>query len=812
MKSEDREAAVEWGLRLIADVRTLRLLRVEPGNLLRLPTVTDPGGDGPPGCLLSALDGLVNDERLAQSAEAERVVRARKALIGQVGLRYGQPVHEGLAALWRWLREPDTADVAAAMATTWGWPLLWPGSRSRAPIREYCELHAHLTGSVPFDELWMELLADERAGVPLRSQTREVQGWSTNLAELVGAARAAAERLGLATAPLGAAPPPAGVPSPPRGSARGHRRRLTDLIEGLADASLATVPALWVYVCVVSHLRVSLIQNRKKSGLVTFKAANNRARAAQSQVHGGAATLTRLAVLGLHAQGAVAIELRPTIDNEPQRLAKKVRQCVRGYLEALTVLKRRDGATPPPTFGLVLSLCKQQPQSVRHQDKGARWTAQVRALLELIEASPLLQRFVVGVDAAGAERGVPPAWLRGAFDEVQAWHRRQGLTSAHVGRSWSAKKLQDWVETLGSSGGTPAATGPSVNAGPPAPDDPTASPAAAAPDAHETAEAKEQARQRGIDRLLDLLDLADPYEPDVGLKLCERNLLDAAGLGAADLPPAGLHRLGRTVHAGEDFDDPITGLRQLWEAVAALELQAGDRVGHALVLGLDDAGLNDLLLRRPKEPDRGPDAAAAVVPKGPRLAVFRKPRGEHLRDLAWEARVFDQAKHNGVDGAEAHARLAAAASRAFGTRDRADLLVDMAGIGDPKDHPLLPALAFDAPEEVTPWDRELVVADDRWRARFAALRELVVAELVHRRVVVESCPTSNRVVANLERAPIHALLKLGEKRGLKVTLATDDPGIFGRYAADELAELRLNKKQLEGILAANLEACWVRPT
>lgn len=42
-----------------------------------------------------------------------------------------------------------------------------------------------------------------------------------------------------------------------------------------------------------------------------------------------------------------------------------------------------------------------------------------------------------------------------------------------------------------------------------------------------------------------------------------------------------------TYHAGEDFLDPIDGLRAIDEAVAFLEMRGGDRLGHAMALGID---------------------------------------------------------------------------------------------------------------------------------------------------------------------------------------------------------------------------------
>lgn len=42
-----------------------------------------------------------------------------------------------------------------------------------------------------------------------------------------------------------------------------------------------------------------------------------------------------------------------------------------------------------------------------------------------------------------------------------------------------------------------------------------------------------------------------------------------------------------TYHAGEDFLDPVDGLRAIDEAISFLEMDCGDRLGHALALGID---------------------------------------------------------------------------------------------------------------------------------------------------------------------------------------------------------------------------------
>lgn len=48
-----------------------------------------------------------------------------------------------------------------------------------------------------------------------------------------------------------------------------------------------------------------------------------------------------------------------------------------------------------------------------------------------------------------------------------------------------------------------------------------------------------------------------------------------------------LPQLNVTYHVGEDFLDPVDGLRAIDEAIRFLEMGSGDRFGHATVLGLD---------------------------------------------------------------------------------------------------------------------------------------------------------------------------------------------------------------------------------
>lgn len=48
-----------------------------------------------------------------------------------------------------------------------------------------------------------------------------------------------------------------------------------------------------------------------------------------------------------------------------------------------------------------------------------------------------------------------------------------------------------------------------------------------------------------------------------------------------------LPKLGKTYHVGEDFLDLVDGLRAIQEAIYFLNLDCGDRLGHAIALGID---------------------------------------------------------------------------------------------------------------------------------------------------------------------------------------------------------------------------------
>ncbi|EPC1318980.1 antiviral RADAR system adenosine deaminase RdrB [Vibrio alginolyticus] len=87
---------------------------------------------------------------------------------------------------------------------------------------------------------------------------------------------------------------------------------------------------------------------------------------------------------------------------------------------------------------------------------------------------------------------------------------------------------------------------------------------------------------RGLDVAGDENDLAIEWFAPI-LRWLRRGFLDAPDGDKASL---GFHL---SIHAGEDYSHPATGLRKIDETVTFCEMREGDRLGHALALGIEPA-------------------------------------------------------------------------------------------------------------------------------------------------------------------------------------------------------------------------------
>lgn len=242
-------------------------------------------------------------------------------------------------------------------------------------------------------------------------------------------------------------------------------------------------------------------------------------------------------------------------------------------------------------------------------------------------------------------------------------------------------------------------------------------------------------------------------------------------------------RFGRTFHVGEDFRDLFTGLRQIDLAVELLSLQAGDRLGHALALGIE------------------PSTWYADHPTTLPLL------GEHLADLAWASQLLSEGGHD--EGEEARQLIELRAGE-LGARRTEDLRQTFHEWLPPKGRPIPPDSPA-ADERVL--HRKLVrligkhdsaassVIDFRpspaWHSLLRSLQDIAIRRVERAGVVIEANPTSNVLIAGLRSFEDHPVFRLqpprpssdGRTPPTRVTISTDDPGMFQVSLPEEFGAL-----------------------
>ena len=252
----------------------------------------------------------------------------------------------------------------------------------------------------------------------------------------------------------------------------------------------------------------------------------------------------------------------------------------------------------------------------------------------------------------------------------------------------------------------------------------------------------------------------------------------------------GLHRplgweapLGLTVHAGEDYADPLDGIYQVATALDVCGLSSGDAIGHGLAL-VDPM-------------DTDPDELGPRLPRG---AAFDSQcwlldflEREHAGDGLWtERRQLEKLIEE--DGQEIF-RRAMSVSRLLNYW-RSTRSPDPAARDDRR-----PAFADQLRDRRIYLAREeLTDADRRNSLRKAVLlaQKSLIRRIGREGVIIEVNPSSNARISGvdaLHKNPSVALLKASHK-DLRISINTDDPGVFAGVIENEYA-LLLNSVRRE---------------
>jgi len=287
---------------------------------------------------------------------------------------------------------------------------------------------------------------------------------------------------------------------------------------------------------------------------------------------------------------------------------------------------------------------------------------------------------------------------------------------------------------------------------------------------------------------------------------------------ASRQPSAGLHPLRLTLHVGEDFGHPATGLRTIHEPFVWRLMERGDRFGHALALGLD---IPDWLSRRACRPTRW----ERLIDLGWMWFAIR--RFNVPIDMQWlsvrEEEAFTLAKF--LFAVDRPGELWSDSPQ----RRFLDLLADgWQALGNPQllTHLNYPEQGAEEPKGVMRWfDLEdeprpatRPVVEMRWLFQYlyneaiqsraheplnvtpdpqevtilTALQTALQGHLAQWQTIVELNPTSNMLIGDLQtplNQPIYHLRPVDpDQQGVvPVTLSSDDPLTFATNLSDEFA-------------------------
>jgi hypothetical protein len=266
---------------------------------------------------------------------------------------------------------------------------------------------------------------------------------------------------------------------------------------------------------------------------------------------------------------------------------------------------------------------------------------------------------------------------------------------------------------------------------------------------------------------------------------------------AREVPP-----LRTTVHAGEDFIHLLTGLRQIDQSIERFQLRAGDRLGHALALGVD--------------PETGSERAGRIV----------MPREERLLDLVWEWRWYARNGEAPSSRVETLRReMAIHSERMFGKKvslrhlEKMDDLLHhetelrllgfptgpaparpdrdasssvASGLADPW---VLAGLYLTSPR-VFDHGREIIRVDTAREAEsLQALQDGLRRKVGTRGLTIEVNPSSNLLIGHLGELKDHPLWRLrdpsdtSEVARLRICIGSDDPLTFATRLPEEYQHL-----------------------
>lgn len=280
-------------------------------------------------------------------------------------------------------------------------------------------------------------------------------------------------------------------------------------------------------------------------------------------------------------------------------------------------------------------------------------------------------------------------------------------------------------------------------------------------------------------------------------------------------------RLGVTCHAGEDFAHVLGGLRHIDEAIEFYALEKGDRLGHALALGLDvRAWAGRLGYRCIVRKGEWLDDLAwfhHYLTRSGRHEAVRQQVGDAIRELASE--VYPVVKRGGLcadpDVLFAAWRLRAHEPVVEDERQRGSAWpVGARARAQEEARDRLKSLqaevkslwiSYHTDRGVREaWNRTLlVVLNHDWDDALDAVQTQLTRKVVERNLIIEVNPSSNLTIGPFDKLTEHPIFRwldprreLAGQSGPLIVVGSDDPSAFGTELIHEYAFLARAAEEL----------------
>ncbi len=343
----------------------------------------------------------------------------------------------------------------------------------------------------------------------------------------------------------------------------------------------------------------------------------------------------------------------------------------------------------------------------------------------------------------------------------------------------------------------------------------------------------------------ELLTPPEVYAPAINYLRAEpkKKYFGAYENGLVVRGPGGHRRLRLSVHAGEDFNHIVTGMRRVDETIRYYDMRAHDRLGHALAVGIDvrkwlerngDIYLSQLdllddlvwLQRQAEKAASGFPAALAISKKYERWIVelgreiYGVPVTPHNLYAAWKLRRYCPVETSSYRKSLHDPYI----ETAVVPEDKRTGARESSGSGALKPYELYHRYHYDA--EVREKGEKAVIIRyeslatgraahrDPWQRitdedleLYAAIQDLMIQKIADRGIIIEANPSSNVYIAQLDGFDEHPVFRWHPVEGLereselynryglrkgnvKVCVNTDDPAIFVTTLYSEFKQLK----------------------